>query len=273
MLAFLANPAPAKGEVYSGLSMVDSIVKIIEAVAHLVGAFAWPLVAIIVLRWFGPTLRSLFSDKSDVSLSGWGWALTAKQESREAIALAEASKSEGSAERTLEVAHLRKSLGKSFASTEWINRLKISETFGKYILWVDDHPENNTFERKALEALGMKVEFVPTTVQALELIKGKEYDVVISDMSRPEGQRAGYDLLAKIKLLRPGTPFVLYSSSNTPDQENEIKNAGAYGSTSRASDLIRLVTDAIKSREQNARLEANYMQLVRNLIAHRTDKS
>ena len=119
----------------------------------------------------------------------------------------------------------------------------------------------------------MKVYFVPATSQALEMIKGNEYDVVISDMSRPEGQRAGYDLLAKIKMLRPAMPFVLYSSSNTPEQEAEIKSAGAYGSTTRASDLIRLVTDAIRAREPNARLEASYMQTLRNIVAHRITKS
>jgi CheY-like chemotaxis protein len=59
----------------------------------------------------------------------------------------------------------------------------------------------------------MKVHFVPTTSQALELIKGNEYDVVISDMSRPEGERAGYDLLARIKLLRPAIPLILPSNN------------------------------------------------------------
>ncbi|WP_354125342.1 response regulator [Bradyrhizobium sp. LA6.10] len=94
----------------------------------------------------------------------------------------------------------------------------------------------------------MRVNFVPTTSAALEIIKGNEYDVVISDTARPEGKRAGYDLLAKIEMLRPSVPFVLYSSSNTPEQASKIKSAGAYGSTARASELIRLVTDAIKGQ-------------------------
>jgi len=252
--------------------MIDSFVKIVEAIAHLITAIAWPAVVILALRWFAPTLRSLFDDKSDVSLTGWGWAITAKRESREAIALAEVSKADETAEPR-QLANLKYGLGKSFAATKWIQQLNISDTVGKSILWVDDAPDNNTFEREAFEALGMKVHFAPATSQALEMIRENQYDVVISDMSRPEGQRAGYDLLAKIKMLRPAMPFVLYSSSNTPEQEAEIKSAGAYGSTARASDLIRLVTDAIKSREPNARLEASYMQTLRNLVAHRITKS
>jgi CheY-like chemotaxis protein len=258
--------------IFRGPRMIDSFVKVVEAIAHLIAAIAWPVVIVLALRWFGPTLRSLFDDKSDVSLTGWGWAITAKRESREAIALAEVSKADDKAEPR-QLANLKDGLGKSFAATKWIQQLNISETIGKSILWVDDQPGNNTFEREAFEALGMKVHFVPATAQALQLIKGNEYDVVISDMSRPEGQRAGYDLLAKIKMLRPTMPFILYSSSNTPEQEAEIKSAGAFGSTARASDLIRLVTDAIKRREPNARLEAAYLQRLRNLMAHRVTKS
>jgi len=252
--------------------MIDSFVKVVEAIAHLITAIAWPAVVLLALRWFAPTLRSLFADKSNVSLAGWGWAITAKRESREAIALAEVSKTNETAEPR-RLVHLKQGLGKSFAATRWIQNLNIGDTLGKSVLWVDDEPDNNTYEREALEALGMKVYFVPTTSEALELIKGNEYDVVISDMSRPEGKRAGYDLLGKIKLLRPTVPFVLYSSSNTPEQEAEIKGAGAYGSTARASELIRLVTDAIKGREGSSRLEAAYMRLLRNPAAHRAEKS
>jgi CheY-like chemotaxis protein len=248
--------------------MIDNIVKITEAAAHLITLFAWPIVALVVLRWLMPIVRLLLSDKSDVSVSGWGWAITAKRESREAVALAETSKDVKDAKTTLQV-RLKDSFGKSYAATKWMDHLRIAETIGKTILWVDDNPDNNSYERQALESLGMKVEFVPSTSQALEMIKDRKYDAVISDMSRPEGERAGYDLLAKIKLLRPGVPFILYSSSNTPEQENEIKTAGAYGSTARASELVRLVTDATRSREADNRLENHYMQLVRNLLAHK----
>src|SRR5665647_602151 len=102
--------------------MIDNIVKLTEAAAHLINSFAWPLVALIVLRWLLPIVRLLLSDKSDVSLSGWGWAITAKRESREAIALAEASKADETAEPR-QLANLKYGLGKSFAATKWIQQL------------------------------------------------------------------------------------------------------------------------------------------------------
>ncbi len=252
--------------------MIDDFVKVVEALAHLISAVAWPIAALVTLRWFGPTLRALFSDKSDVSLSGWGVAITAKRETREAIALAEASKVEGPVAAPGEITNWKEAVGKSYASTKWINRLRIDDTFGKLILWVDDQPENNVFEREAFEKLGMRIDFIPTTSQAIEMIRGKEYDAVISDMSRPDSKRAGYDLLAKLKKLRPHIPFVLYSSTNTPEQEAEIIEAGAFGSTTRASELIRLVTDAIKLQEKNTRGEPRHLQTVRNLISHRVTK-
>jgi CheY-like chemotaxis protein len=242
--------------------MIDNIVKVIEAVAHLINSFAWPFVALIAFWWVLPIVRLLLADKSDVSFSGWGLAITAKRESREAIAFAEASKPN---DNTLpNLVNFKQSVGKSYAATKWLEHIRIRDTIGKTVLWVDDKPENNAFERAALEALGIKVEFVPSTSAALEMIKGRQYDAVISDMDRPESTRAGYDLLKKIQLLRPDIPFVLYTSSNTPEQEREIREAGAVGATARASDLIRLVTNAIVERSSGAAQWKNF----RNFLGH-----
>lgn len=251
---------------------MDNFIKVVEALAHLLGAVAWPAAAVIALRWFGPTIRGLFSDKSDVSLSGWGLAITAKRETREAIALAEATKVGGSPAEPAEIKNWKEAVGKSYAATKWIDLLRVDETLDKAILWVDDEPLNNVFEREAFERLGMKIDFARSTSDALDLLKRREYDAIISDMSRPEGPRSGYDLLAQVKRIRPTVPFVLYSSSNTPEQEAEIVEAGAFGSTTKASDLIRLVTDAIRINDRGTRGEARYLQVMRNLVAHRVRK-
>jgi CheY-like chemotaxis protein len=253
--------------------LIDNFVKVVEALAHLLGAVAWPIAAVIALRWFGPTLAVLLSDKSDVSLSGLGFSITAKRETREAIALAEATKVGGPATAPTEIKNWKAAVGKSYAATKWINQLRIDETLDKAILWVDDKPLNNVFEREAFEKLGMKIDFAKSTSEALDLLKKKQYDAVISDMSRPEGPRSGYDLLAKLKLIRPTVPFVLYSSSNTPEQAAEIIEAGAFGSTTKASDLIRLVTDAVRINDRSMRGEPRFLQSVRNLLAHRVTKS
>lgn len=98
------------------------------------------------------------------------------------------------------------------------------------MLWVDDNPDNNVFETEALQALGIEVDFEISTSEALRKLQKNDYDVVISDMARFEDEKAGYSLLVRLRDIRPGMPFILYSSTNTPDQERATVSQGAYGS-------------------------------------------
>jgi CheY-like chemotaxis protein len=243
--------------------MVDSVVKIVEVLAKLLGIVAWPSVALIFLWWFGSSLRDLFANISDWSLKAFGVDFSAKRISREAIITAEVTKLEGDEGHS---DAWKDGVSKTLRDTEWINQLSLKDFAGKIVLWVDDRPENNIFEKDALEALGIRVEFVPNTLAAIRRIKGREYNVIISDMARPEGEKAGYELLEKLQQLRPDTPFILYSSSNTPDQERAIKSAGAFGSTARASELVRLVTDAIRSSEKRLYSSTNVESSIRRWV-------
>ena len=57
------------------------------------------------------------------------------------------------------------------------------------LLWVDDIPANNTNERRAFEDYGIQVETTLSTNEALERLAREQFDVIISDMDRPEGPR------------------------------------------------------------------------------------
>jgi len=46
------------------------------------------------------------------------------------------------------------------------------------LLWVDDRPENNVFERRALEALGIRITLSTTTEDALNKTLHSRYDVL-----------------------------------------------------------------------------------------------
>jgi DNA-binding NtrC family response regulator len=76
-------------------------------------------------------------------------------------------------------------------------------------------------------------------------VKQRNYDLIISDMSRPEGPRAGYDLLAKLKEQKINTPFLIYSSANTPQMRDEAIREGAFGSTNHPDELLHLAADAL----------------------------
>jgi CheY-like chemotaxis protein len=110
------------------------------------------------------------------------------------------------------------------------------------ILWVDDNPDNNTYERSALSALGYKFELATSTKQALQILRSTKFDAIISDMGRREGPKEGYVLLEKIRETDKVTPFFIYAGSNSPAHKREAKERGAHGTTNNPSELIELVT-------------------------------
>src|SRR3954471_24877560 len=48
------------------------------------------------------------------------------------------------------------------------------------LLWVDDRPENNTSEIRALEGLGLRVSTARTNAEAEQLAAAERFDAVIS---------------------------------------------------------------------------------------------
>ncbi len=78
---------------------------------------------------------------------------------------------------------------------------------GSRVLWVDDHPENNNFERQALEAFGLSFTFVLSTEEALKEISHTHFDAIISDMARPPDQLAGCTLFESLRIQGDKTPF------------------------------------------------------------------
>lgn len=117
------------------------------------------------------------------------------------------------------------------------------------ILWVDDRPDNNTYERNVFESLGFKFDLARSTDEALELLRHSRYGAIISDMGRPEGPREGYRLLEAVRASDKFTHFFIYASSNKPEHKREAAERGAQGSTNRASELVDLVTQALSSHD------------------------
>jgi DNA-binding NtrC family response regulator len=115
-------------------------------------------------------------------------------------------------------------------------------------LWVDDRPENNRLEQRALRELGLEVQPATSTEEALAVLDRQPFDVVISDMGRPPDPRAGYTLLEKMRERNDRTPFVIYAGSRAPEHVAEARQRGAIGTTNRSSELVQLVAQALNSR-------------------------
>lgn len=116
---------------------------------------------------------------------------------------------------------------------------------GIKILWVDDYPDNNKYERKMMEKLGASFALCVDTADALRAIAQWPFDLVLSDMGRPSGNTAGYELLSAIRSQGRTVPFVIYAGSNSPAHRAEAARRGAQGSTNDPRELLELVMQAL----------------------------
>ena len=117
------------------------------------------------------------------------------------------------------------------------------------ILWVDDRPENNTYEREAFEAIGLRFTLVLSTDEAFEKLSQNKYSVIISDMGRREGPREGYVLLDRLRKDGDLTPLFFYATSNAPEHVQETLEHGGQGCTNDPRHLFEMVTKAIIERQ------------------------
>lgn len=111
----------------------------------------------------------------------------------------------------------------------------------KEILWVDDRPENNVYERNILEHYGLSFSLALSTQQALQFMEHNNFSLVISDMERKEGPNEGYVLLKKVRDKNETIPYIIYAGSNKPEHIKLALERGAQGCTNNASELIDLV--------------------------------
>lgn len=136
-----------------------------------------------------------------------------------------------------EIVDLVSKTRKNPSSEKWKNR----------VLWVDDRPENNAYERQAFEDQGLHFKLALSTEEALQILKHEKFAVIISDMGRKEGPEEGYVLLDELRKSGDRTPFVIYAGSNLPEHKRMARERGAIGSTSRAQELFRLVMGAVQN--------------------------
>lgn len=126
---------------------------------------------------------------------------------------------------------------------ESILREGSSEWQFKRLLWVDDTPKNISYLVEYLSDAGLKVDVVSSTDEGLSQFSAYNYDVVVSDMGRPEGKKAGMDLLKEIRVIDESIPFYIFCSSVSAFKyREEAKSQGANDITSSGTSLISWLT-------------------------------
>lgn len=224
---------------------IDELVKVIDALGKLLGVVVWLGLIVFVLVQFGPALKEFLTSLGEFSFKGGGFEATAKRKQAEAAAaLVAASVARPDATTTPESA-AREAKEAADVVAETVNARVIRRASEAIVLWVDDRPNNNIFERQSLEALGASFILATSTEEALERVAKQKFDVIISDMGRPSDPLAGYTLLEKLRASGNHTPFVIYAGSSAPEHKTEARSRGALGATNRASELFGYVLSVI----------------------------
>jgi CheY-like chemotaxis protein len=118
---------------------------------------------------------------------------------------------------------------------------------GRHILWVDDKPENNAYERQAFEAYGLRFTLASSTDEAFQRLSQHKYVAIISDMGRDEGPREGYVLLGRLREQGCKTPVFFYTATNAREDKDEATRRGGQGYTNNAQDLFQMVMKSVVS--------------------------
>lgn len=219
----------------------NQVTSLVNAIAQLLGVLIWPAVLIFFLIRFRAALADFFANLGEFSLRAPGLEATAKRQQVEAAAaLGAAIAARASTDDTQATAADPRDVAAALPTPRAQRRLQ-----GSRILWVDDRPDNNRFERQALEAYGISIDLSTSTEDALEKIRQRSYDLIISDMGRPPDARAGYTLLDQLRKIGDKTPYVIYAGSRAPENVQEARQHGAIGSTNSPQELVAIVTKAL----------------------------
>ncbi|MEO1402601.1 MAG: hypothetical protein AAFV72_15335 [Cyanobacteria bacterium J06635_1] len=134
---------------------------------YLLDVLIWPGVIVFILIRFSRDLRQFFSSLGELTLKGAGFEASLKKKQAEvtaALAAAAASRTDGDTTREDAVQEARIAAD---VVAEAVTPRVIRQASRSSVLWVDDRPNNNIYERQALKALGASFVLATSTDEAL----------------------------------------------------------------------------------------------------------
>lgn len=229
---------------------VDKWTKFLQVGVSLLQVISWPLIVFFLLFSLRKPLKKFIENMSEINLKAGGVEATLKKQIEVAASL-------GAAEAAASIADEAKngkkpSSGDSQGIANLVGQIVTPQTSRQLhdakVLWVDDIPDNNIYQKEALGALGIRFTESRSTDDAVEKLKETSFDAIISDMGRPPDKQAGYTLLDKIKQMNITTPVIIYArGGNRPENRAEARRRGAFASVSSPQMLFETVIDVIKS--------------------------
>jgi len=216
--------------------------ELIHAIARLITSLFWPLIVVVIVFYFGPPIKRFLQQSEEATVSGMGLEATFKRDVESALlyGLSVAEESDLPNQMTKE------QIDELISEFSTYIEPKTQEGFSQAsLLWVDDTPANNVYEIETFESLGVEIDLSESTLNAIEKIRNNEYGVIISNMGRPEGDYAGYDLLERKQEIGDTTPYIIYSYPVSEEHKQMAQERGAFGSTDASRELYSMVSRAL----------------------------
>lgn len=216
-----------------------------EATATLLDAIAkllWPLIVVGIVLVFRPAVAGIIESARSrkFTLKVGGQELTMEEASAQQRNLI--------ADLQGQLVELRKQLESAAGVADTNTRMSaaLPSRQPSAVLWVDDHPKNNSYFVEQLTKGGVAVELALSTNEALEKLSRRRYNVLISDMGREEDGKdnptAGLDLLTRVRERYPNLPVVFFCSAYAVRKySSDALRLGATGISSSATDLFGLL--------------------------------
>jgi len=225
--------------------MVATTPELIDSIANLLSPFIWPAVLLFIIVKFRSNIGDFVKNLHEFTLRAPGIEASARRREIKAAAALGAAVARPGKDEPDDPSILADAVASALPDARAQRLLA-----GSLVLWVDDRPDNNIYERQAMEALGVRFILALSTEEALTFLRRQSFDMIISDMGRPPDPRAGYTLLDDLRRSGNITPFFIYAGSRSPEHIREARSHGAIGCTNSARELISAVTAIITAAKR-----------------------
>ncbi|EIO9265697.1 MULTISPECIES: response regulator [Vibrio] len=209
------------------------LVKLMEALSKIL----WPLIFVYLLFSFKSTIKSLIESATSrkFTLKVAGNELTMDEVTeQQRIIISDMQSEIGDLRKVVDALSSRDDTPLIIDESHRAESQRISR-----VLWVDDQPQNNAFLIANLESMGVTVKTAESTKSALNMYRNGRYDSVISDMGRPEGDRAGIELAREIRMMDNEIPIHIYCGGwAAKNLRDEAIEAGVNSITSSGTVLL-----------------------------------
>src|SRR5579862_3251872 len=125
------------------------------------------------------------------------------------------------------------------------------------VLLVEDKPELRAMLRKALERAGYSVDEAPDGSTAIDKVRSRRYQLVLSDLKLPGN--SGLDVLREAKRVEPTLPFILVTAYGSVEEAVTAMKEGAFDFIQKPVDLDHLKLLLERASRQQELLRENLL--------------